>query len=226
MFNLPERFEDENPELLVTSPNQMVVFSGGLQKDDDCEWILGDFTKKRCDKAIEYYHANSEFSDNSDAEIILTGGYGRNASGRVKPPIYEREAVLMAEYLMENDVLFDKLRLEFDSTSTVKNVVELVERGLIDVDAFDKENKLLIVSSANHLGRIAMSLKRVGIPKKSIDLLAADRPEGNTIEKIRSFVSNMLYIVLLQMAKDLSDLKQVDDKVAKVMTTIRHFVKK
>lgn len=145
----------------------LVVFGGGALDNPDGSRDMSTSSEQRARHALNIYHKNPE----QLRRIILTGGAGLTAVGMKLPPNKRWcEANLMADYLIRNDVPHRLIEREDESTSTIDNIANILELGLVVPHELSPENPLGAVSNRYHLERISDTFRALGV-------------DGNNIEK-------------------------------------------
>ena len=130
----------------------------------------------RLDTALDY------LEDHPEMTIVVSGGQGSNEP--------TSEAACMADYLEENGVDPDQIRLEDQSSNTKENLIysrELLEEQGIDVG----EEGVLVVSNGFHLTRSRMLAERFGYGH--VSTLAA--PTSHIPSRIQMYIREPLALV-------------------------------
>ncbi len=143
--------------IIIALATALAVYGGKSTADfKECAAIVlgsgirGDHVSpnlaKRLDKAIEYSKKNP------DALIIVSGGQGRDEK--------ISEAQAMENYLISKGVPCERIIKEAKSTTTEENFLfslEIARKKGLDTD------KMLYITSAFHVYRAGLLLKRMGI---------------------------------------------------------------
>lgn len=124
----------------------VIVLGAGI-KGDKVSYTL----KNRLDAAYGYY------SENPDALIILTGGYGRDKE--------YSEAYAMEKYLLERGVPASSMIKEEQSTSTYENFVRAKE--ILD-GRFDGGYRVVYSTNDFHILRSGLKAKQAGLDAQGL----------------------------------------------------------
>ena len=119
----------------------IIVLGAGLKGDKP-----GGVLKSRLDSCIEYYEHNQ------DVTIVVTGGQGNN---EIIP-----EAVVMKNYLVENNIPADKIIVEDRSTSTKENL--LYAKQLLQENGIDPTQETVVATSNFHCYRADQYAQKQG----------------------------------------------------------------
>jgi uncharacterized SAM-binding protein YcdF (DUF218 family) len=151
------------------------VADAGIKKTDVAVVLGGfsyyDFTLKRIHfnrSADRVFHAVRLYKKGLVRKILLSGG-----SGSLKKP-YEREAPLIAAYLVEIGIPPEDLILDTLSRNTHENAVECAR--LLGIHGYDQSPQLLL-SSGYHLPRALACFKKqqIAVIPYSVDGQGGDQ---------------------------------------------------
>ena len=169
--------------------NRIMVFGGGVTTGIDGTISLHKHSLERALKAIEYYDSNEElfskYTDDIQPFILCTGGYGLLSNDFKKEDATEREAELMADYLMEEGTIPKKLiLLEQESISTLTNWTMSLRlyKNVLDVNLFKPENRLGLVSHPFHLKRVVYLAKKLGYREDQLELIPTFEQDNQIYE--------------------------------------------
>jgi uncharacterized SAM-binding protein YcdF (DUF218 family) len=171
------------------STNRIMVFGGGMIIGIDGTLSLHKYSLERAIRAIEYYDYNKElFNEHTDAGhpfIICTGGYGLLSNNVKKEDATQREAALIADYLIKEGGIPKKaILLEQESTSTLTNWTKSLHlyKDLLDVDLFSSKNRLGLVSHPYHLKRVVYLAKKLGYREDQLELIPTTEQDNQDYE--------------------------------------------
>lgn len=128
--------------------NRMMAFGTG-ERAEDGSLVLTDLAKRRADKVAEVYYNHSFNRKGAEPSILLSGGYGKREFPD-EPPM-QREAQLMAEYLIEQYFIpKSAMLIEDESTDTDENFKNSLQ-GYPDFFDYMDKKRLGLVSHESHL---------------------------------------------------------------------------
>lgn len=145
----------------MTAPTALalVVFGRGVRCVDG-GYALTPASVARVRAAVDYVHAHESCFLRARAggrrpRIVFAGGWAEACEGASPPPTGSREGDLMLREARDADLdRYADLRAETRSRSTLENLVNAVEDGLLSGVDFDARRPLGIVSHAWHLPRV------------------------------------------------------------------------
>jgi uncharacterized SAM-binding protein YcdF (DUF218 family) len=131
-----------DPEKVSGKIDSILVLGGGTKNNRP-----GAVLKGRLDQALAYAE------NHPDVTFIVSGGlgFGKTTS----------EGTIMKNYLMENGIHPERIKIEEKATSTYENL--LYTKEMIQPD-----DQVLIVTSDFHLFRTKMIAKRVGVEAEGL----------------------------------------------------------
>lgn len=153
-------------------PQVMLILGCRVMPGGEPSILLQD----RLDTALDY------LEDHPEMTVVVSGGQGSNEP--------TSEAACMADYLEENGVDPDQIRLEDQSSNTKENLIysrELLEEQGVDVG----EDGVLVVSNGFHLTRSRMLAERFGYGH--VSTLAA--PTSHIPSRIQMYIREPLALV-------------------------------
>jgi uncharacterized SAM-binding protein YcdF (DUF218 family) len=147
----------------MTAPARvLLVFGRGVVRTGD-DFVLTPGGAARVRAAADYVAAHRAALAGGDRiRIVFTGGWPEASAGAAAPPVGAREGDLMvrAAYAAGLDEYAD-LYAETRSRSTLENLLNTVEDGLLSGYAFDARAPLGLVTHAWHLPRVRFLARRV-----------------------------------------------------------------
>ncbi|GAB2621132.1 hypothetical protein Aab01nite_35770 [Paractinoplanes abujensis] len=101
--------------------------------------------------------------------IVLSGGWEQARTGAPEPPTGCREGDLMRQVALDAGVDARSLRVECRSRSTLENLLNVVEDGLLDGLTLGPARPLGLVTHAWHLPRVHYLARKVlGLPSSAL----------------------------------------------------------
>jgi hypothetical protein len=147
----------------MTSPvaEVLLVFGHGVDAVDG-GFALTPATTARVRAACDRVAADADRRPHVRPRVVFTGGWPAARAGADAPPDGSREGDLMlaAARAAGLDRLAD-LHVENRSRSTLENLVNVLDDGLLDGHVFDAAHPLGLVSHAWHLPRVRFLADRV-----------------------------------------------------------------
>lgn len=144
--------------------NRVIILGHGIEIGEDNQVKPSHGGLQRANRFLDYYHQHQEAFDSTDARVVCTGGYALLAAGLECPEDNSlREGLVAKQYLLDNGVNEEIIRVEKDSISTLSNFALSMKLGHIAVDEFTGENPLGIISHPNHLKLAISSLLEGGL---------------------------------------------------------------
>jgi DUF218 domain-containing protein len=174
-------------------PTTLVVFGRGLELDETGAVAgLNEPSRARVQAVLDHVAAHADlFRRRADGgergRVVFSGGWAGAAAGLAPPPESQREARLMAELAAEADVAGDPLSryvdvaVEVRSDSTLENVLQVRELGLLADQRFDADHPLGLVTHREHLARITYFVRKIlDLPADALVPVLARGPDGRS----------------------------------------------
>lgn len=164
--------------------NQVVIFGGGVFSDELGRGQLEPWSTLRLDRAVDHYYDNQDRFEAEGATIVCTGW---QTPGLIDLRTHAsiREADVAADYLVRAGVPHELVEKERTSTNTLTNLLNALNGEYIKVEEMDVDNPLGVVSHPNHLKRVEMFAKGIGIPGEHIQRI----PTKVEDHRLREFIS-------------------------------------
>ena len=162
--------------------NQVMILGSGVDIENS---RLTIWSEQRVDRAAEYFYEQRARFMAKDAIIVCTGGYGGLALGMAAPDESLRESRLMADYLLNAGIPHELIAEEPDSTSTLTNLLNTLEMGLIKQVDINEGNPLGIVTHPHHVKRFKLFADRLGLkPLQPIPTREQDNAKRETMFRL------------------------------------------
>lgn len=164
---------------------------------------LSEASRARVQALVDYIEANQATFSSRRARVVFSGGWGAAAAGIAAPPREFREATLMLQLACTLGVngsdfpVYAEPCAEFESDSTLENILRTKEAGYFDNDLFTVDNPLGIVAHEAHQARIDYYVHRIfglsGDELLHITAQGADRPSGRVPEHVILFLTRLVF---------------------------------
>lgn len=197
---------DHVPPFAPASPlaTDLLVFSRGLDiSTDGCPLGLSDASAARVKAALAYVAAHVDVfrarrAAGDPGRIVFSGGWAAAAADLSPSSPEHREGRLMHE--LAHDLGVDGVALatlvdtfaETESTSTLENVLEVVDAGFLADRAYTAEHPLGLVAHAEHMARAQWFVRRaLGLRREAIRQVIAVGED----KRSRNLPEPLLYVV-------------------------------
>lgn len=202
-----------------------MVFGGGTVLEANGNVRLHQASIDRAERTIDYYNTNKELFVGKilahKAFILCTGGYGLLSAGIEERDACDREAVLMANYLIgKGHIPKEIILLEQESTSTLTNWTRSLDLYPDELDAglFSQTEQLGLVSHPCHLERVVYLAEKLGYSRDFLERIPTVQTDSQNYE------SHVLaaYKEYLGDTEDPLDMEERERSLAKDTTLIAY----
>lgn len=170
--------------------NRIIVFGGGTVLGEDGRVCLHETSTQRAERTIEYFNTHKalfgEGAGTNKPFILCTGGYGLLSAGIEGRDPNDREAVIMANYLVtKGNIPKEIILLEQESTSTLTNWTKSIKlfKDKLDARLFNQTNPLGLISHPHHLKRVVYLAVQLGYDRAKLELIPTTQVDNENYER-------------------------------------------